>query len=86
MLATNYSHARAHLAGLMDKVCEDRSPIIITSGRKSTAVVMMSLEDYDALAETDYLLRSPANAKALAESIAQLEAGKGIERKLFECD
>lgn len=84
MQATNYTHARAHLASLMDRVCEDRAPVIITSSRKATAVVMMSLEDYDALAETDYLLRSPANAKCLAESIAQLESGKGVERKLVE--
>ena len=45
---------------------------------------MMSLEDYQAMEETTYLLRSPANARQLLESIAELEAGNGIERDLIE--
>jgi antitoxin YefM len=44
----------------------------------------MSLEDYNAMQETTYLLRSPANAKNLLESIAELEAGKRAERKIIE--
>jgi antitoxin YefM len=45
---------------------------------------MMSLDDYEALEETAYLLRSPKNARRLLESIAQLEAGKGTERELAD--
>jgi antitoxin YefM len=45
---------------------------------------MMSLEDYEALEETAYLLRSPKNARRLLESIAELETGKGIERELVK--
>lgn len=71
-----YSTARAKLASTMDRVCEDREALIITrSGKK--AVVMMSLEDYQALEETAHLLRSPKNARRLLESIASLEAGDG---------
>jgi len=44
----------------------------------------MSLEDYEALEETAYLLRSPKNIKRLIESIARLESGKGTERELME--
>ena len=44
----------------------------------------ISLEDYQAMEETSYLLRSPANARHLLESIAELEAGKGVERDLIE--
>ena len=44
----------------------------------------MSLDDYEALEETAYLLRSPKNARRLLESIAQLEAGKGTERELAD--
>ena len=51
---------------------------------KGRTVVLMSMEDYESMEETDYLLRSPVNAKCLEESIAQLEAGKGVERKLVE--
>ncbi|MAF14984.1 MAG: type II toxin-antitoxin system prevent-host-death family antitoxin [Marinomonas sp.] len=83
MDAISYTTARANLASTMEKVCNDHSPVIIT--RKSEApVVMISLEDYEAMQETTYLLRSPANAKRLLESMAELEAGKGEERELIE--
>tara|TARA_R110002072_G_scaffold124794_1_gene260357 strand:+ start:28639 stop:28842 length:204 start_codon:yes stop_codon:yes gene_type:complete len=67
----------------MEKVCNDHTPIIITRKRESP-VVMMSLEDYQAMEETTYLLRSPANARQLLESIAELESGNGTERELLE--
>ncbi len=83
MDAISYSAARANLAKTMDKVCADHAPIIIT--RKSESpVVMLSLEDYQAMEETAYLLRSPANARRLLESIAELESGHGSERELIE--
>lgn len=83
MDAISYTAARANLARTMEKVCNDHAPVIIT--RKSESpVVMMSLEDYQAMEETTYLLRSPANAKQLLESIAELDAGNGIERELIE--
>jgi antitoxin YefM len=67
----------------MPHVCNDHKPIIIT--RKSQdSVVMMSLEDYIAMQETTYLLRSPASARDLLESIAELKAGNGSEKELFE--
>jgi antitoxin YefM len=82
MDAITYTAARANLADTMDKVCEDHEPVIITRNGSEQAVVMMSLEDYKALEETAYLLRSPKNARRLFESIANLEAGQGTERKL----
>jgi antitoxin YefM len=83
MNAVTYSQARSNLANTMDKVCDDHSPIIIT--RKSQrSVVMISLEDYQALEETAYLLRSPKNARRLLESIVELESGGGSERELNE--
>jgi len=79
----SYSEARAQLARTMDKVCDDHAPVVIT--RKSArSVVLMSLEDYQALAETAYLLRSPKNARRLLESVAELEAGGGEKRDLVE--
>jgi len=83
MKAMTYTHARQNLAKTMEKVCQDHSPIIVT--RKTTdSVVIMSLEDYEALEETAFLLRSPKNTRRLIESIAQLEEGQGTERELLD--
>ena len=78
-----YSEARSKLADTMNKVCDDHAPIVITR-KNSQSVVMMSLDDYQALEETAYLLRSPKNAKRLIESIVELKSGGGTSRKLIE--
>ena len=83
MDAITYSTARAKLADTMNRVCDDHEPITITRNGEQ-AVVMMSLDDYKALEETAYLLRSPKNAQRLLESIAALESGKGTVRGLAE--
>jgi antitoxin YefM len=67
----------------MDRVCEDHAPLIVTR-KASSSVVMISLDDYEALEETSYLLRSPRNVRRLLESIAELEAGSGTTRELVE--
>ena len=82
MEAITYTSARQNLAKTMEKVCKDHAPVIVTR-RTSNSVVIMSLEDYEALEETAYLLRSPKNARLLIESVVQLENGKGTERELL---
>jgi antitoxin YefM len=83
MNAIPYTRLRSNLASEMDRVCQDHAPIIVTR-KASSSVVMMSLDDYEALEETSYLLRSPKNARRLLESIEELEAGRGTERDLAE--
>ncbi|MCF8076248.1 MAG: type II toxin-antitoxin system prevent-host-death family antitoxin [Desulfotignum sp.] len=83
MEAITYTAARQNLAKTMEKVCNDHSPVIVTR-KASNSVVILSLEDYEALEETAYLLRSPKNMKRLLESIAQLENNNGIERELID--
>jgi antitoxin YefM len=80
MTALSYSDARDNLAATMDKVCQDHNPVVITRNRKQ-AVVMLSLEDYSSLEETAYLMRSPANARRLIESIAEIEKGRVVRKK-----
>ena len=81
MEAISYTNARSNLAKTMEKVCDYHDPVIITR-RNEGSVVMMSLEDFQALEETAYLLRSPKNARRLLESVAQLESNGGTERAL----
>lgn len=83
MDAVSYSTARSNLAKTMEKVCDDHAPVIITRKRER-AVVMISLEDYQALEETAYLLRSPKNTRRLIESVTELREGGGEERDLLE--
>jgi antitoxin YefM len=83
MKALTYTAARNNLANTMKDVCDDHDPVIITR-KQNDAVVMMSLEDYEALNETAYLLHSPKNTKRLLESIEELEKGRGKERRLVE--
>ena len=85
MKAISYTAARENLTSTINEVCEDRSPVIITRKREQ-AVVMMSLEDYESLEETSYLLRVPANAQRLQESIEGLEKGEGRAHELVESD
>ena len=83
MDAISYTAARANLARTMTRVCADHEPMIITRNGQPS-VVMLSLEDYNALEETAYLLRSPRNAKRLIASIESLENGEGQEQQLLE--
>jgi antitoxin YefM len=76
-----YTAARENLASTINRVCEDHAPVVITKNRDQS-VVMLSLEEYESLQETAYLLRSPANAKRLIDAVDALKRGKGVKRKL----
>jgi antitoxin YefM len=75
MTAISYTAARSNLAKTMNKVCEDHDPVIITR-QNVASVVMLSLEDYEELNETNYLLQNHKNAQRLLESIDELDSGK----------
>jgi len=83
MNSITYTEAREKLAETIKKVCEDHDPLIITRKRENS-VVMIALDDYEALVDTSHLLRSPRNARRLLESIKELEEGRGAERELAE--
>jgi antitoxin YefM len=77
METISYTSAREQLAATMEKVCADHAPVIITRNG-SQAVVMLSLDDFESMEETAYLLSSPANAQRLHESIRALESAQGL--------
>ncbi|HEX8510873.1 MAG TPA: type II toxin-antitoxin system prevent-host-death family antitoxin [Propionibacteriaceae bacterium] len=83
MRTMTYSESRAKYAETLSAVVDDREEVIITRAGHEP-VVMVALDDYESLRETAYLLRSPANARRLLESIERLEAGAGTERELSE--
>jgi antitoxin YefM len=79
----SYSESRARYAEVLDAVTDDREEIVITRAGHEP-VVIVSLEDYESLKETAYLLRSPANARRLLASIEELEHGGGMARELAD--
>jgi antitoxin YefM len=81
--AISYTTARANLAQTMKRVCADHEPLIITRNGEPS-VVMVSLDDFKALEETAYLLRSPNNARRLMDAIDSLNASGGQEHALAE--
>ena len=83
MKVISYTSVRSNLAKTMERICDDHEPVVITR-KNERSVVMLSLEDYEALEETAYLLRSPKNMRRLIEAIAQLEDGEGSARDLSE--
>jgi len=79
-MAITASEARKNLFPLIQQVNEDRIVVEITS--KGGDAVLMSVDDYRALEETAYLLRSPANVRRLLESLDQARSGTVHERPL----
>jgi antitoxin YefM len=82
MYAISYSEARENLKSVIDRVVSDRAPIAIVRQRGEGAV-LISQSEWEAIQETMHLLASPPNARRLMDSIAQLEAGNGVERDLI---
>jgi antitoxin YefM len=83
MKTMTYSESRARYAEVLNAVTDDREEIVITRAGHEP-VVIVSLEDYQSLKETAYLLRSPANARRLLASIDELESGGGTVRELAD--
>jgi antitoxin YefM len=83
MEAATYTQVRKNFANIMNRVCDDHDPIIITR-QNARPVVMVSLEDYNAIEETFYLFRSPKNAARLSKALQDLENKKFLSKDLID--
>lgn len=81
MNVLTFSEARAGLKQAMDDVCRDHKPAVITRQR-GEHVVLLSLNDFNSMEETMYLMGTPANASRLTRSIAQHKAGKAFTKEI----
>ena len=77
MQAITFNQAIKDFAAFMDSVSDNHEPLIITD-ENHKAVVLMSLEDFNAWQETEYLTRSPANAKDLLQAVEEIAQGKNL--------
>ena len=85
MKTMSYSESRARYAEVLQSVVDDREEVIIARSGHESAVIV-SLDDYNSLRETAYLLRSPRNAQRLLDSIESLNTGEATEHELIEED
>lgn len=83
MRSMSYSESRARYAETLSAVVDNREEVIITRAGHEP-VVMVSLDEYESLKETAYLLRNPANARRLLAAIDSLESGSGVAHELVE--
>ena len=77
MEATTHTDLRKHLKEKLDNVY-DNNDILIVKRKDNKDVVIISLDEYNAMAETDYLLSSPDNAKQLINAINDVDKGKNL--------
>lgn len=85
MKTMSYTESRARYAEVLDGVVDDREEVVITRAGHEP-VVIVSLDDYESLRETAYLMRSPANARRLLDAMERLESGRGEAHDLVEAD
>lgn len=85
MKTMSYTESRARYAEVLDSVVNDREEVVITRAGHEP-VVIMSLEDFESLRETAYLMRSPANARRLLDAVERLESGAGEAHDLVDAD
>jgi len=79
----SYSRLRAHLAEVLDEAGKTLEPIIVER-RGKAPIALIDAAELSSMMELIHLLRSPANAKRLFESLDEIEAGKGIKMTLEE--
>lgn len=83
MRVINFSVARNNLKQLIDDVVDDADFAVIAR-RDAPDAVVMSLDTFNSMMETVHLLKTPANAAHLAESVQQYRQGKARARKLVD--
>lgn len=83
MKTMSYTESRARYAEVLDGVVNDREEVVITRAGHPSAVIM-SLDDFESLKETAYLMRSPANARRLLDAMERLEGGGGAAHELLD--
>jgi antitoxin YefM len=78
-----FDDAKQNLETICEQVCQDHEPYVV-KGKNDHDVVILSLEDYNAWVETNYLLSNPHNAKRLLTSLEKSRQGQLLKRELIE--
>lgn len=85
MEAVSYSEFRENLKGFLDRAYDNHEPIIVTR-KEGKNMVVISMDDYNSIMETNYLLSNKANAEHLFKSIEQIKKGKKTEKSIEDLE
>jgi antitoxin YefM len=83
MNAINFSELRKKLKDYLDQVYHDHEPLIVTR-KNNQNIVLLSVDDYNSMVETNYLLSNPLNSKRLLKSLEKSRGGKAFKKELIE--
>jgi antitoxin YefM len=82
MTTTTIRKLRANLKSYFDRIDDNKEILVVPRKGEREAIVMMTLSEYNSMVETDYLLSTKANRKALEDSIKELDSNDVVEFNL----
>ena len=83
MTTVSYTHTRNNLAKILQQAEENREAIVVTRSGKNPSVIL-SMDEYESMQETLYLMSSPKNLERMVQSLADYDAGNFAQRELIE--
>lgn len=79
MRTANYTDLRANLKGYIDAVIDDYDTVIVNRGN-GKGVVMISLDEYNSMKETEYIMSSPETMAAIRQGEEDIKNGNYISQ------
>ena len=79
MTTTTMRQLRANLKSYFDRIAQDKNVLLIPRQGDKEAIVIMTLSEYNSMVETDYLLSTPANRKAIHKALQELEEDNTVQ-------
>lgn len=80
MKTVNFTELRKNLRSYLDGVINDTDTVVI-SRENGTAAVLISMDEYNAVKETEYIMQSPATMDAIRKAADELDRGESVRQK-----
>ena len=82
MKTVNFTELRKHLRSYLDGVINDTDTVVI-SRENGTAAVIISMDEYNAIKETEYIMQSPATIEAIRRAADELDSGESVRQNFY---
>lgn len=80
MKTVNFTELRKNLRSYLDGVINDTDTVVI-SRENGTAAVIISMDEYNAIKETEYIMQSPATMEAIRRASDELDRGESVRQE-----